>query len=257
MAAACVALLLAATPAAAEGKAPDVHAAARARGEEGLRLFEAQRWEEAYGAFAQAEGLLHAPTLVLYMAHCRKSQGRLIEARALYEQVAGEAVPRYAPEQFKKAQATAREELEALRAVLPPGAAAATGPATVAPRGAWSPATKVAVGVAFGVGAAGLAGGAVTGALALGKIRDAHTGCAEQAAATWICPPSRQLANTAAGSSAHTLITAEATSFALGGAGAVVGAVLLIVRPGDDAHADRAALTFDVGPRWVGIQGRF
>ncbi len=93
----------------------DRQAAARAKGEEGLRLFEAGKWASAYDAFQRADEIFHAPTLVLYMAHCRRSQGKLIEARALYEKVASETVPKGAPDQFAKAVASAREELDRIR----------------------------------------------------------------------------------------------------------------------------------------------
>src|SRR4051794_34506341 len=99
----CATLLVAAAPAAAQ--APDAQAAARARGEEGLKLFQADKWDEAFAAFAAADGLFHAPTLVVFMAGCRRNQGRLIEAKALYEKVVAEPLPRDPPEAFKKAQA--------------------------------------------------------------------------------------------------------------------------------------------------------
>jgi hypothetical protein len=94
-------------------------AAARARGEEGLKLFEEKRWPEAYEAFREADELYHANTLVLFMGHCRREMGKLLEARALYFKVAEEEVPKNAPEQFKKAQAKARDEIKALQARIP------------------------------------------------------------------------------------------------------------------------------------------
>jgi hypothetical protein len=94
-------------------------AAARARGEEGLRLFQEKQWAEAYEAFREADELYHANTLVLFMGHCRREMGKLLEARALYFKVAEEDVPKNAPEQFKKAQAKARDEIKALQARIP------------------------------------------------------------------------------------------------------------------------------------------
>ncbi len=243
------ALLLATTPAAAEGDASS-RAVARARGEEALRLFEARRWDEAYVAFARAETILHAPTLVLFMANCRKNQGRLAEARALYEQVAKETIPAGAPEQFKKAQIKAREELDALPPPAPTASPAGDAtPAEPSPAG-W----KVGAGVAFALGAAGIAGGAAAGVLSLARIRAAHLGCAAQPEDTWICPPSREVANSAAASAAHTLTAAQVTSLALGGAAAAVGVVLVIVRPGAGTPAGVAVR---VGPRSASVQGRF
>jgi hypothetical protein len=113
----------------AEGGAPEARAAARARGEQGLQLFEAKRWGEAYAAFREADGLYHAPTLTLFMGHCQRNQGRLVEAKALYAKLVNEPVPVAAPEQFRKAQAQARAELEALGARIPRLTAVATGAA--------------------------------------------------------------------------------------------------------------------------------
>lgn len=93
--------------------------AARDGGEAGLRHFAAGRLIEAYASFQRADALFHAPTLVLYMAHCRKRLGKLASARALYRQVADERIPSTAPLQFQTAQAVAREELEHLERRVP------------------------------------------------------------------------------------------------------------------------------------------
>jgi hypothetical protein len=92
----------------------DLKAAARDKGEKGLALFKQEKYAEAYLLFEEADGLFHAPTLVLFMGHCRKAHGRLIEARDLYRRLADEPVPPGSPEQFRKAQASAREELAAV-----------------------------------------------------------------------------------------------------------------------------------------------
>jgi hypothetical protein len=102
--------------------------AARARGEQGLQLYEAKRWAEAFTAFHEADDLYHAPTLTLFMGHCRRSQGALVEARALYTKLANEPVPVAAPEQFRKAQAQARAELDLLAPRIPKIIAVVTGP---------------------------------------------------------------------------------------------------------------------------------
>ena len=112
----------------ADGGSDDARTAARARGEQGLQLFEAKRWGEAYTAFREADALYHAPTLTLFMGHCERNQGRLVEAKALYARLVNEPVPVAAPEQFRKAQAQARAELEAIGARIPRLVAVATGP---------------------------------------------------------------------------------------------------------------------------------
>jgi hypothetical protein len=113
---------LAISPAAAEApEAEDAarHEAARITGEAGLKHYAASRWDEAFEAFQRAETTLHAPTLVLFMAHCQRMRGKLVEARALYQQVAGEALEPGAPNQFLTAQLLARGELERLRRRIP------------------------------------------------------------------------------------------------------------------------------------------
>lgn len=105
--------------AAPPARGPDAVQEARSRGEAGLRLFEAGQWAEAFAAFQEADALYHAPTLVLFMARCRRNQGRLIEAQALYQKAAAEPVPRGAPEQFAKAVASARAELDSIRQRIP------------------------------------------------------------------------------------------------------------------------------------------
>jgi hypothetical protein len=103
----------------AQGGAEDARSAARARGEQGLSLYEQKRWAEAFTAFREADALFHAPTLTLFMGHCERSRGHLVEARALYARLASEPVPVAAPEQFRKAQAQARAEIDLLIARVP------------------------------------------------------------------------------------------------------------------------------------------
>ncbi len=92
---------------------------ARSGGDEGLRLFAAGKVEQAYESFRRAERLYHAPTLVLYMAHCQKRLGRLATARALYLEVVDEHLPRSAPIQFFTAQIVARTEAARLERRVP------------------------------------------------------------------------------------------------------------------------------------------
>ena len=107
------------SPAAAAEDATSRQEAARAAGEEGLKLFTAGKWQEALELFKRAESEFHAVTLVLYMARCQRMRGKLVEARALYEQIVGEALGPDAPSQFLTAQTQARAELERLRRRIP------------------------------------------------------------------------------------------------------------------------------------------
>ncbi|MFS8071686.1 MAG: tetratricopeptide repeat protein, partial [Byssovorax sp.] len=115
---ALAALVISPSPAQAQD-ATSRQEAARAAGEEGLKLFTSGRWQEALEMFERAESEFHAVTLVLYMARCQRMRGKLVEARALYEQITGEALGPNAPGQFRTAQTQARGELERLRRRIP------------------------------------------------------------------------------------------------------------------------------------------
>ncbi len=53
------------------------------------------------------------------MASCRSKQGRLLDARTLYEKVLADALPRGAPAEFKAAQERAKTELAGLMPRIP------------------------------------------------------------------------------------------------------------------------------------------
>jgi hypothetical protein len=115
VAAAAVALMES-RPAFAQGpEAPEVprdpHSEALSLGEEGLRRFQGAHWKEAYALFRRADTAAHAPTLVLYMAHCQARLGELGAARRLYRAVAREHLADDAPVQFRTAQRMAAQEL--------------------------------------------------------------------------------------------------------------------------------------------------
>lgn len=97
----------------------EAQASARKLGEDALRLYGEKKFAEAYEIFRSADELFHANTLVLFMGHCRREAGRLLEARDIYEKVVNESVPKGAVEQFKKAKATAADELSKLKARIP------------------------------------------------------------------------------------------------------------------------------------------
>jgi hypothetical protein len=109
----------AATPASAEAAPQLREDVARSQGDDALRLFANRRWSEAYALFQRAEGVYHAPTLVLYMAHCKTRLGKLVEARSLYTRVAQEQLDANAAEQFVAAQVVARESLARLDGRIP------------------------------------------------------------------------------------------------------------------------------------------
>jgi Tetratricopeptide repeat len=88
-------------------------------GHDGLKLFEAQRFNEAHAQFAAAERLAHSPVFLLYMARCRYKTGKLLEARALLARVSAEPVPEDAPEAWRRAVSDARAEHSSLLERVP------------------------------------------------------------------------------------------------------------------------------------------
>jgi hypothetical protein len=137
-----------------------------------------------------------------------------------------------------------------------PEGAAAPGPASPAPT-AEEPAhqgmPRYLPWVAFGVGAAGLVLGGVTGGLAMG----AHSTLAGECP-LGTCPASKQsdLDNY------HLLGTLSTVGFAVGGVGAAAGVVLLLLQPKGDSQPPAAAkngfvVTPVIGPASVGAIGKF
>lgn len=100
-------------------RAEDNRATARALGEAGLALYEQQKFAEALKRFEMAEALLHAPTLVLFMARCKRGLGELLASRELYERVIGDQLGKNADATFVKAQNDAKSELEELDQTIP------------------------------------------------------------------------------------------------------------------------------------------
>ena len=89
-------------------------------GEEGLHRFQGAHWKEAYELFRKANEAAHAPTLLLYMAHCQARLGDLGSARRLYRAVTREHLAEGAPLQFKTAQRVAAQELRAIEPRIAP-----------------------------------------------------------------------------------------------------------------------------------------
>ena len=104
-----LALLGATTPCAAAP--PEARGLARALADKGYEAYEAGKYDEAIDAFRRADQLFHAPTLVFAQAKASAKAGKLIEARALFQKVVSEKLPRDAPEEFVGAQNTAESEI--------------------------------------------------------------------------------------------------------------------------------------------------
>ncbi|MGK4000272.1 tetratricopeptide repeat protein [Sorangium sp. So ce1024] len=223
--------LLAAAPALAaeppEAAPADAQQLARTKAHEGLKLYGADRWQEAFEAFQEADRLYHAPTLVLYMARCQRKLGKLEAARALYEQVLDEALPEDAPPAFLEARKDAEIELAGVRdALRPPEPAPPPAPRPEGGGGSLVPAA-----VAFGLGAVGLGVGAATGIASLSRVSDIKARCDGQR-----CPP--ELKGDA--DTASTLGHVSTVGFVVGAASAAAGVVLLALRPGGDAAPEDA-----------------
>jgi hypothetical protein len=87
--------------------------------------------------------------------------------------------------------------------------------------------------VAFGVGAAGLATGAITGAIAMGKHSDISKQCPEPQNCTY--PNARGDIN-----SYHAVATVSTVGFIVGGVGVAAGVVLLLTQPKTESSAPAA-----------------
>lgn len=101
--------------------------------------------------------------------------------------------------------------------------------------------------VAFGVGAAGLGVGSVTGILALSKASELKDQCDGNR-----CPAALETDRDAV----DTLSTLSTVGFVVGGVGVATGIVLLVVRPGGD-EAETTAWRASVGPGRVDVRGTF
>jgi len=94
-------------------------AAARAAYQEGVKLQDEGKFEEALKRFDSAEKLYDAPTHLLHIAECQALTGRLVEASETYETLARKTLPAGSPEAFTQAQQQGQAELPALRARIP------------------------------------------------------------------------------------------------------------------------------------------
>lgn len=245
------ALLLGAPAALAQPKAPDAQATARSRAEEGLALFKDGRWDDAFVAFAEADRLFHAPTLVSYMGTCRRNQGRLMEAKALYEKVLAEPVPPNAPEAFKKAMDTARLEIEKLRGRIPYLKVRVTGPgaeqAKVSIDGAAAAGAELLAGKALDPGEHQItadAPGASGSVKALLKEGDAVTVEVKLSASATPAPdaPKAPVEPAAKGS-----FLPAGVAFGVGGAGLLVGAITGILATDRISAAQAGCTVPDAG----------
>jgi tetratricopeptide (TPR) repeat protein len=232
-----VMLLLAPAPALADGAggAPkgNNRALALEKAKEGLEFYRAERWQDAYDRFREAEHLYHAPSVVIYLARCQQKLGKLAEARILYEPILTEPLGKDAPTPFVDAYSDAQRELEEVRSKLAPPAPSVPAAPHQAGTTEQAPPHEVGTteqkgsllpgGLALGLGGVSLAVGAITGGLSLSKVSDLESICPNKN-----CRPEEQ----GKADAAKTLGNVSTATFILGGAAIAAGVVLVVVRPG-------------------------
>jgi hypothetical protein len=108
----CVAEVAAAEPYADRRRAHDLAVA-------GHEALERGDFATAARRYAEAESIVHAPTLLLGLAQAHVGLGKLVEARAEYRRIVVEGVLPGAPAPWLEAWQTARQELAALERRLP------------------------------------------------------------------------------------------------------------------------------------------
>lgn len=94
-------------------------AAARAAYQEGVKLQDEGKFEEALRRFESAQKLFDAPTHLLHIAETQALTGRLVEASETYETLARKTLPPGSPDAFTQAQQQGQAELPSLRARIP------------------------------------------------------------------------------------------------------------------------------------------
>jgi pentatricopeptide repeat protein len=307
---------------AAWAQSDEDRATARAAATEGATAFQEGHFDKAIDLFTRAEGLVHAPPHLLYLARSYMKLGRLVHAHEVYVKMQREDLAANAPRAFVDAQAAGAEDMKALEARLPrvkvvvqgttSDAATVTIDGTVlsaaavglprpmdpghhdfvakaegrksgsfslelkegaqetvtltldredtpepAPGPAPAPAgegsgTKTLAYVAWGVGAVGL----VTGTIFLLSNRsnrdDADALCPNGA-----CPASKRSDIQELDDSADRAATLAWISYGVGIAGIAAGTALFFLSGPRKAQATTASVRPWVGPRSVGLVGRF
>jgi len=114
-------VLLAAPAARAQSAAPppEVVAAARTLGVEGIKLAVAGNCTEAVDKLKRAEQLYHAPTTLARLGECQIQLGKLVAGSENLNRVVRETLPDGAPDAFVQAQERARELLEEFKPKIP------------------------------------------------------------------------------------------------------------------------------------------
>jgi hypothetical protein len=88
-------------------------------GRAGIELFQEGKFEAALAKFREGDAISHSPVFQIYIARCLVHLGRLIAARATYQQILDEPVADDAPPPWKHAKVDARAELGGLLPRIP------------------------------------------------------------------------------------------------------------------------------------------
>ena len=106
--------LVLAAPVAALAQSDTDRATARQLGKDGEQALGAKDFKRAEDDFRRADGLIHAPTLVLGLARALAGEGKLVEAQETYQRIIREGVAPTASDVFKRALDSAKTELQAI-----------------------------------------------------------------------------------------------------------------------------------------------
>jgi hypothetical protein len=106
-------------PREARGQTDEQRSAARAAATEGVRAFEAGRYQEALDYCKRAEAIMHAPTHLLLIARASAKLGKLVEAQEAYFRIQRDSLAPDAPPAFLDAQRKANDEQAALAPRVP------------------------------------------------------------------------------------------------------------------------------------------
>jgi len=108
--------------------------------------------------------------------------------------------------------------------------------------------------IGFGVAGAGIIAGTVTGGLALGAASEAKAGCQGD-----LCPAANETAAKSAVKRSKPLAHVSTASFAIAGAGAIVGVLGMVLIGSDETsdEEDQASIQPVLGLGYGGLHGRF
>lgn len=94
-------------------------ARARELADRGYELYQEGRFDEANSHFREAERVFHAPTFLLMIGRTYEGQGRLVDAKTVYQKIVAENLAIDVPPEFVDAQREAQRALGELEPRVP------------------------------------------------------------------------------------------------------------------------------------------